>query len=631
MSYKIIADTFSVARDSKHYIQLKTLKKPHTEDQVWLTIEIEGGAKYARSTAQGIIDILEEVFFEKKSELNSYERLENALKEINLIISHLKEKRGEQSIGTISAIIAVFSGNELHLTQSKNAEAYLIRNEKLSLISEGLADKSDDVFVNIASGELMPDDKIILATSRLLRITTQSQLVNISKDGVTEALDAIRELVLNENDINLGVTCINTKLSHRISLKKLEGISEHPFVIKLKKLIHKAASSIPKNWIPKNLPLDKIPFIKIGMKRKKINKKTILIALVVASILLIISILFLAGGRRDDALREEYRIHIEALNQDLHVATTKGYSNDKETANAILDKTEREVRDILATRYFRHESLALLDKVQNIRDSVNNTKRLKDLKPYIDLSIKHENVEALGMVNLNDNIFAFGYNTLYEIVLDQVLNPKLIDENEVIIKSAAMEDKGIIAFLSQSGRIIEYNDGQFNFMNTEDENWQTAIDIAAYSKYIYLLSPAKNQIYKYARLRSKYSGASEYNTDVELNDAISLAIDGNIYILKKGGEIIKIYKSKKQTFTIEDMATDISEATSIYTAPEINNLYILDPNGKRVIIIEKGKTIARYYGQIIFEDLEDIRGVYVDKNEEKLYLLTKEKIYQVEL
>jgi len=81
MSFKLIVDTFSVSRDTEHFIQLKTLKNPNSEDQVWLAVEIIGDSKYARATSQSIIDTMEEVFFDKL-ELGAYERFEQSLKEV---------------------------------------------------------------------------------------------------------------------------------------------------------------------------------------------------------------------------------------------------------------------------------------------------------------------------------------------------------------------------------------------------------------------------------------------------------------------------------------------------------------------------------------------------------------------
>ncbi len=616
MSFKILADTFSVARDSSNFVQLKTLKSPRTEDQIWVAFKIEGETKYARSTIQDIINTLDEVFFDNL-EADAYDRFENALKEVNNTYKTLMEKRGDKTVGRISAIIAVFSGNELHLTQSADAEAYMVRKGKLSLISEGLSGKAKDLFVNIASGELLPEDKIILSTSRLLRLATHNQLAQMCSEGVVETLDSIRELVLGDSDLSIGVTCVSTKLHHRAGAKTAKSPSRNLVLLQLQKVWDYVAHFIEEKTRGKKLPME---------------RNNILIALGAVILLLILSVSFLLNGRYDNQLRDEYKIRIEAMNQDLRVANTKGYANDKETANAILGKVEEEAKAILDTKYFRAEALALLDKAQNTRDSINNTTRLGTIQPYVDLSVKRESVEALGLVNLNDNFFAYEYNALYEVILDQVLDPKTIDETEVVIKAAALEDQGVLVLMTQSGRIIEYKDGDFRFVSTDDEVWQPGVDFDGYGKYLYMLSPEKNQIYKYARLRSKYANASEYNQDADLNGAISIAVDGNIYILRKGGDIIKLFKGEQQEFAIEDMAADISDATSIFTLPEQKSMYVLDPVNRRVVILEKDiGTGARYKGQVYFEELNDVQDIYVDKKEDKLYLLTKKAIYQVEI
>lgn len=614
MFFKFIADTYSVARDSDHFIQLKTLKKPHHQDQVWLAIEIVGNSKYARATAQSIIDTMEDVFFES-SELSAYERLEQSLKEINLIINNLREKR-KKEFGKVNAIIAVFSGQELHLTQSGDAEAYLIRNNKFSTISEGLSSKSVDLFVNIASGEISSDDKLIFSTGRLLRLATHSQITQLFNDGVAEAIESIRELTMSDEELSTGVICIHTKLIQKVESKTMSA-PQFKWLLKLKQIFDKA-----KNMVSE----------KIGKKTKKTNKKNILIAIVIILVLLVTSISVLMDSRRNKAIREEYRTRIEKINQNIQTANTRGYANDKETANSLLNRADAETREILDANYFRAETLDLLDKIQATRDNINNTDRLKELTPYVDLTTKNPDVKALGLIGLDDNFFVYEYNTLYEVILDQILAPRVIDKNEVIIAATAMEDQDVLVFLTKSGRVIEYADGQFSFANTDDQAWKSGVDVAAYSKYIYVLSPENNQIYKYARLRDKYSSGTEYNGDADIKDAISLAIDGDIYVLKKGGEIIRIYKSKQQPFRIEDLGVDISEATDLFTTPELDNLYILDPKNKRVVIVTKSDSgLSRYYGEMVFEDFDNVQGIFVEKNENKMHVLTDKEIYKIDI
>ena len=40
---------------------------------------------------------------------------------------------------------------------------------------------------------------------------------------------------------------------------------------------------------------------------------------------------------------------------------------------------------------------------------------------------------------------------------------------------------------------------------------------------------------------------------------------------------------------------------------------------------------ASYSNQLVFDDLDDLRDVYVDKDTNKLYLLDKAKVYEVGL
>ncbi len=613
MFFKLIADTFSVARDSDHFIQLKALKKPNTEDQAWVAIEIVGDSKYARSTAQSIIDTMEEVYFDQ-FELSAYERFEQALKEINIIINNLREKR-KKAFGKINAIISVFSGQELHITQAGDSEAYLIRNNKFSMISEGLGSKSKDIFVNIASGELSSDDKLIFSTGRLLRMATHSQIVGLFSDGVAEAVESTRELTMSDEELSIGVICMHVKLLQKSASQKESG-SKSQVWIRLRQMAGTVMSFLME---------------KTGRK-SNVSRKKVLIAIVATLVVLVISVSVLMDSRRNKAIREEYRTKIEQLNQDIHVANTKGYANDKETANAILEKVENESREILETNFFRAETLALLDKIQDTRDNINNTDRLKELAPYIDLSSKRDDVKALGLMGLDNNYFVYEYNRLYEIILDQILDPRMIDDTEVIIAGAAMEDQDVLVFLTQSGRVMEYVDGLIRFANTEDQAWKSGVDVAAYGKYIYLLNPEENQIYKYARLRSTYSSGGTYNSDADLSRAISMAIDGDIYILKEGGTIVRIYKSKQQPFRIEDLAVDISKSTQIFTMPELDNLYLLDTTNKRVVILSKSDSgIARYYGQVVFEELENVKEIYVEKNENVLHVLTDKEIYKIDI
>ncbi|HRY60500.1 MAG TPA: hypothetical protein P5096_03925 [Patescibacteria group bacterium] len=98
--------------------------------------------------------------------------LENALKKINERLASLADEGEIGWIGKINAVIAVLEQNILHVTQSGNLEAYLVRNHQITHITENLSSPNEKpnpikTFINIASGDLIVGDKVIISTSEL--------------------------------------------------------------------------------------------------------------------------------------------------------------------------------------------------------------------------------------------------------------------------------------------------------------------------------------------------------------------------------------------------------------------------------------------------------------------------------
>lgn len=616
MAFKFLADHFSITRDSNHFIQIKTLKHPHVSDEVWVAFAVEGESRFARATVQDLMDTFETVFFDHL-QTKAYERFENALREVNLIYQNLKEKRGAQAMGQMSAVIAVFCGSELHLAQCHEAEAYLIRKEKLSHISEGLAGRGEDLFINIASGEVMPEDKIIFSTSRLLRSMSQTQLVQSCRDGVTEAIDSIREYMMESTQMSLGVSCIHVQIPYR----GRPGMALTPsgFWGKLQSL-----------W-GKLLALAPFPEGKKEGPTPPLNRNTLLAVILVIVLILVISVTMLLDRRHNRDLREEYRQQLQTLNSKLDNATVQGHAGEKETANALLDKVEEEANTILKNEFYRTEALELLNKVQTTRDEINNTLRLKAPLPYADLSAKNPQAKALGLTSLDGKPFAFELQQLYEIILDQVLDPKPLTEEGALAHATSMEDLDSLIFLTQAGQVIEFRDGEFDALNTQDQSWKNGVDIGAYGRFLYILNPNENQIYKYSRGNSSYSVASNYNIDADLKEAVSLSVDGNVYVLTQSGEILKLFRGKKEKFEVEGLGIDLQGATKIFTTQELDHLYLLDPKHQRVVVLQKNVGPgARYKGQVQFEGLE-LKGLYVDQEETMLYVLSPTALYKVNL
>jgi len=155
-------------------------------------------------------------------------------------------------------------------------------------------------------------------------------------------------------------------------------------------------------------------------------------------------------------------------------------------------------------------------------------------------------------------------------------------------------------------------------------------DAKYYADNVYVLDAKNNQIYVY-RNATRQNWLKEAN--VYLKDAISMAIDGNIFILKGDGEILKLFKGRKENFSLQDINPPISAPAKIDTDADFKYLYILDPPNKRILVFEKECSqekcglIAQYTSQR-FNDLQDFA---VDEKNNLMYVLNQGIVYKINL
>ena len=148
-------------------------------------VEITGEPDLSREIADIIFSSLAEAYFELATGNDALKRFEYALSRINESLAEYSEGGKDFWVGNLNAVLAVVLGKELHITQSGEAGAYLLRKSFFTSISEGLANKDGHpikTFTNIASGALEKFDKLVVYTPSLLN--------HISKDHLKDELFA---------------------------------------------------------------------------------------------------------------------------------------------------------------------------------------------------------------------------------------------------------------------------------------------------------------------------------------------------------------------------------------------------------------------------------------------------------
>ncbi len=654
-----------VGRDDNSFLEnyYYDLFQDHGEKsgQIFVNLEVQNNPVDAEEIGGVIFETMQKVFFENM-DMEPYLRFEIALKAVNNVLSEFKAQKVSGYVGNLNVIIAAIVGNDLLLTQSGDAEAYLIRKRYISVVSEGLSEGSDesgDVFSSIASGKIESGDFILFSSTRLLRYVGKNDLAScVSKKGVSHSLESVKDTISTEIlgrvaltgvsfqkavkadivDIGAAVdratkTVLDSSEDH-VSTKRetLTGkffnifnrSSRKPQVVKSKTGFLSGVSNWFRNFIS-------------NLFSKGFGKDKILAVLILVIVILTVAIFVAKNSQVKRAEIERLDNILEGVQEKIIEAETKA-SYDKDVAKALLDQASIDANMVLNSQYYRDKAGIYLAQIEETRDKLDNVQRVENPTVLADLTTKRSDVNALGFAIVNDRVFVFEYNALYELVLDQIQDPLTIDEDESVIAATGFEDRKSVVFLTKAGKLIEYKDGTMSFMDTDDETFHKGTKLADWSNKIYMLDSAGGQIWKYTYkgTRNKFGSAEAYvNDDTDLSSVADFSIDGSVYALENSGDILKFYAGSKQEFYINDAPLNMfQDPTILYTNEKLDYIYVLDSKESRVLTFLKDSKTGNiiYTSQYLFDDVEDeFRDLYVDVDSKKLYILTSTQVLELDL
>lgn len=645
-SFHTISEELRLSTDSQTILRTFSSAREDTEtiprEEVFALVELPDRPAGGEDLIRAIFQSLQEICFLDQNQ-DSYERFEAALKEINAIIAEFRSSLPNRGLNRINAIIGFISGRELHFTQSGEAEAYLIRKGALTTITEGLAgdENAVDVFVNIASGKTENRDKVILSSERLLRYATKNELTKIfsTNKEIGLALEELDEIIVLEGAQTTGVFALDI-VTEAIATRSatVESVSrEKNFVGMATKYMNQGL-----NWMRDKLPEGtKLP----GGKELKLDKNYVILGFLVVAILILLSVSWSLGSARSSVKLEEVKTALESVQTNIDLAKTRRNIGDKPQAYTLLKEAETTATDLVKSGLAMEEANAKIVEIMQLRDEMDNIKRFQSLTPLVDISSANKTVALVGLEDFHGKKIAYDAHSIYDTALDAVSKSQEIDKTASIKVAHYFPDRDALLILTTDGKVLEWRDGDLKPMSTDDETWKSAVDVGMYSKYIYMLDPVNNQIWKYSRNNENYSTASQYNTNADLTKAVSIAIDGDLWILANdadgdmSNDIIRVRKGERKPLQVSDLpATAWQNPKKIFTNDSLKFVYVLDQANKRILRFYKDPAEAGtevrnlvYNMQYLFDGLKEVKDFWVDTAEQKIYVMDSQKVYEANI
>ncbi len=188
-----------------------------------------------------------------------------------------------------------------------------------------------------------------------------------------------------------------------------------------------------------------------------------------------------------------------------------------------------------------------------------------------------------------------------------------------------------LLFLTTDNKLVEYNPTDQSWKNQDIgfKDLNTTVDaLFLYNSRLYTVDVTHNHIYRHNAITTGFGQGQDWITDAQANLAgtVSAVIDGNIFLLKKTGDVIKFTRGQTQNFALQKLNPPLTNAAQIWTSAEGDNLFILDPEQKRIAVFDKSGNLKT---QLTAKELVTPTSLTLDENKKILYITDGGKILQM--
>lgn len=151
-----------------------------------------------------LISVIKKEFFANPKR-GAIESFEAALHKANLALAKLAEHGHVSWLGHLNSVCLVCEKNNIHLSQTGSAQAFLLRSQSLTNICEGEVKTGDPnplkTFEDVVSGRLENDDRIIVTTDSIFNILSGEELKRSAiKFSEEKFLQFLKTALINELD-----------------------------------------------------------------------------------------------------------------------------------------------------------------------------------------------------------------------------------------------------------------------------------------------------------------------------------------------------------------------------------------------------------------------------------------------
>lgn len=592
---------------------------------------------------------------------NTESTFEVALGEINEELGKLATLGQTNWVGKLNGAVAVKSGSVFNIATTGRVTALLFREGELSDITDSPKARHPlKTFENFATGKLKPEDILVLSTAELFNHVSVDRLTNIigSKDIGTAAQQIVEILEDNAGpEVAFGTLLLYQSIPQAPAPDEVINLEEFlPPERSIKGAVGKAGKKIGQLLTHHTL---KTTGQKFGnLAKSLVNKKPN------------ISITSMAEKTRQNIQnigknsrafgssnlqkfnglpRSKKFFAISALVLALAVVVNiflaKNFKSTKEenaTATVVFTELQRLLSEADGNLLYENEdgarnALSMFNaEAAKLKDLSNEQQQefgalqnqARELERKLN-KITTLNITDLGSLSASDHLIvlpgslatASGNSIISFNKETNTITDGSLKSSATIVTSVYTKGNNAVIYDGQGLSVWNFSSGNASsplYLNVPKSANLVGLSYYDTNSRAYLIDTEKQQIITFAVSDKGVSQPATWiKPTAELGDSIDMAIDGNVYVLRKNG-VSKYTKGVAQAFNFPSLSTPLSGNGKIFTNKDAQYIYILDSGNKRVVVINKQGALV----EILESDqLSSPSDFTVDEANRTLYIL----------
>lgn len=453
--------------------------------------------------------------------------------------------------------------------------------------------------VETGSGLIEKNDVLLLGSSSFFEAVSEGVLkASLSLGNPQEMVESIAPIVLSRADLAQAAAVICSFLPEELPEEIPPFVPEEPPKTEVEaafppKSFKKFFSSLFSKLKPK-LNFPKFPKRSFYIRRERVEKgrnKTIISVAIILIFLFLGSLVLGAGRKRRVEKENKIKILFSQAEEKLNQAR-ETIQLDSDSARANLEEALQFLKEAKRLNPKKAEDIDFLQtEAEKLLAKTKKDFDLGELAAFFDLELLKEQAKATAIALKGKDLVILdsGNKSLYWLDLEK--KSSVIFSDEKLAKSQRICLDGQAVYILGEEGIFQTNTKEKKISLTipKDQMWGRIVWLSSFAGNLYFLDADKKMIWQYPQIETGFGALRNWlssGTKIEA-EPYSMMIDASIWTLDKEGKISKYTRGLKDKFEFKGYQKDLSGIKAFYLSEEEQNIYLLDPQAKKVVIFGK--------------------------------------------